>query len=118
MKRTPLKPFKPKAGVKYWPGTSIRIKENVKPIRKISENWKKIWLLTRKICFDKWGKVCFLCGSVENIQVHHWQQTRSQNPSRRTDQTNLIPLCAKCHSHNGADKRFYELKEQIERKLK
>jgi 5-methylcytosine-specific restriction endonuclease McrA len=47
---------------------------------------------------DGWR--CQVCGSGQNLQVHH-QQLRSQQGS--DEGSNLITLCAKCHEakHHG-----------------
>ena len=42
---------------------------------------------------DNW--TCQVCGSRNNLQVHH-QQLRSQQGS--DEEFNLITLCAKCHA--------------------
>lgn len=88
------------------------------PIKKISNKARKLWEETRKEVFQIYGKKCILCGSEECIEVHHFDQTRSQNPARKYDTTNLVPLCKKCHNHNGVDERFYALREIIIAKLK
>jgi 5-methylcytosine-specific restriction endonuclease McrA len=41
---------------------------------------------------DRWQ--CQICGSTQNLQVHH-KQLRSQQGS--DDDLNLITLCAGCH---------------------
>ena len=47
---------------------------------------------------DNWR--CQVCGSRDNLQVHH-QQLRSQQGS--DEESNLITLCAGCHAqlHGG-----------------
>lgn len=88
------------------------------PIKKVSDKAKKLWEETRKQVFQIYGKKCILCGSEEHIEVHHFDQTRSQNPARKYDTNNLVPLCNKCHNHNGVDNRFYVLRDRIIAKLK
>jgi 5-methylcytosine-specific restriction endonuclease McrA len=44
------------------------------------------------LCRDGWK--CQICGSRQNLQVHH-KQLRSQQGS--DDDLNLITLCAGCH---------------------
>lgn len=89
------------------------------PLKKVSKKSASLWAVAREECLKTWGNKCFLCGAENcEINVHHWEETRSQNPARKYDQTNLIPLCSKCHSHRGVDKKFYELKEKIQNKLK
>ena len=43
---------------------------------------------------DSWE--CQICGSRQNLQVHH-KQLRSQQGS--DEELNLITLCASCHNH-------------------
>jgi 5-methylcytosine-specific restriction endonuclease McrA len=47
------------------------------------------------------GWKCQICGSRQNLQVHH-KELRSQQGS--DDELNLITLCADCHEglHRGA----------------
>lgn len=89
------------------------------PLRKVSKKSANLWVKAREECLKIWGNKCFLCGAENcEIHIHHWEETRSQNPARKYDQTNLIPLCRCCHCHNGVDTKFYELKEKIKNKLK
>lgn len=120
MKRTPLKPFKRKDGVKYYPGTNIRMKDDAKPIRLMSNKTRNRIKEYRKQGFEQFGYKCFICGREDltgkTLDLHH--------PYGRINGDDLVvPLCnrfsgCKAHNHSGTDKRFYELKEQIERKLK
>ena len=48
----------------------------------------------REVCFREYDEECQVCGSEENIDVHHRDGNRANN---RTD--NLIPLCHSCHMH-------------------
>lgn len=88
------------------------------PIRKVSKKSANLWAEARKKCFERYGKKCFLCGATGELHCHHWQEARSQNPARKYDIDNLCVLCSRCHNHHGVDKRFYELKNDIEKKLK
>jgi 5-methylcytosine-specific restriction endonuclease McrA len=47
---------------------------------------------------DTWR--CQVCGSGQNLQVHHQQLRSQQGPD---EDSNLITLCAKCHEarHSG-----------------
>jgi 5-methylcytosine-specific restriction endonuclease McrA len=112
---------KAKGEVMCWNST-IKAKVYIlkkSPIRKVSKKSATLWNKARNECFEKWGKKCFLCGETQGeLHCHHWQATRSQEPSRKYDLDNLVPLCKRCHSHNGVDKRFYELKNDIENKMK
>lgn len=87
------------------------------PIKKVSDKARKLWEETRKKVFEIYGKKCLLCGSTECIEVHHFDECRSQNPARKYDVTNCVPLCKKHHNHNGVDKNFYLLREHIIKKL-
>jgi len=57
---------------------------------------------------DNW--TCQVCGSRNNLQVHH-QQRRSQRGA--DEDSNLITLCAGCHGGlhhgHGEDPRPYEM---------
>ena len=88
------------------------------PLRKVSRKSANLWEKAKKECLEHYGKRCFLCGAENcEIHIHHWQETRSQNPARKYDQTNLVPLCSKCHNHHGVDDRFYELRDKIKFKM-
>jgi len=54
----------------------------------------------REMCLNAKGEECVICGTGENIQVHHIDGDRSNN-----DLENLAPLCPSCHgkihSENG-----------------
>jgi hypothetical protein len=98
-------------GVKY--NFNSTIKSKPKKIKLISAKSKNLWEKAKQECFKKFGKRCFLCHCTENIEVHHWQETRSRNPSRKYDPNNLVPLCHHCHNHKGNDTNFEKLKERI-----
>ena len=79
-----------------------------------SKKSASLWAKARRECLKTYGNKCFLCGRTDlPIHIHHWFATRTQRPDLKYEQSNLIPLCSLCHSHNGADKRFYELQKQI-----
>lgn len=89
-----------------------------KPIRKVNPETAKKWAQARKECIGIYGNKCFLCGRTDlPIHIHHHQETRQQNPGRKYDLTNLVPLCSKCHNHSQADARFYELRDLIKAKM-
>ena len=89
-----------------------------KALAQMSKKTASEWNKARNACFAIYGRRCFLCGQqYGELHIHHYMFTRTQEPALKYDQSNLIPLCAKCHNHNGADKRFYELKEQILKKM-
>ena len=88
------------------------------PLAKVSKKSASAWNKARRECFKKYGHKCFLCGATDcEIHIHHFEQTRQQCPARKYDITNLVPLCANCHNHNGCDARFYELQKQINKKM-
>lgn len=88
------------------------------PIKKVSDKARRLWDECRKAVFERWGHKCILCGATERLECHHYQKTRSQDPSLKYDVENIVPLCPHCHNHHGVDERFYELREQIEQKIK
>lgn len=88
-------------------------------IKKVSDKSRKLWDECRKKVFEKYGRKCLLCGQTEGeLHVHHWNFTRTQDPSKKYDIDNLCVLCSKCHNHNGADLEFYILREKIKERLK
>ena len=84
-----------------------------KPIKKVSDKQKKEWEKCRKATIAFYEGKSVISGKPANI-VHHWEETRSQNPSRKYDLSNLVLLTEKEHNHIGADLRFYQIKGQIE----
>lgn len=85
-------------------------------IAKVSKKSASLWAKARKECLIAYGNKCFLCGATGELHVHHWMYTRTQRPDLKYDQSNLVPLCPRCHNHTGADQRFYELKNMIQNK--
>lgn len=74
----------------------------------------------RSATFERWGKKCFLCGRElpeRYLDCHHiFGRTNGD------DVENIVPLCnrfsgCKAHNHSAKDKRFYELQEQILKKM-
>jgi 5-methylcytosine-specific restriction endonuclease McrA len=65
-------------------------------------------LCRRVIERDKWR--CQICGSRQNLQVHHRQLRSQQGPD---EDSNLITLCASCHEAlhhgHGENPRRYEM---------
>jgi hypothetical protein len=55
-----------------------------------TDYWKEL----RKSVFEKFGKVCFICGKTSNIHVHHF------NYESRGHETfdDVVCLCEICHS--------------------
>lgn len=74
----------------------------------------------RQATFERWGKKCFLCERElpeRYLDCHH-----ILGRTNGDDVENIVPLCnrfsgCKAHNHSGKDKRFYELKEQILKKM-
>lgn len=54
----------------------------------------------RTKCFNHYGYECKVCGSDEDIHVHHVNGDREDNSIE-----NLMPLCISCHMkvHRGVD---------------
>jgi hypothetical protein len=72
--------------------------------------WSKQYKAWRKLCFERDGKKCKLCGETSGVQVHHII-AMSENPRLVTLPMNGITLCKKCHyAHDEAwqGKRFSE----------
>lgn len=87
-------------------------------LRKVSKKSETLWNKARRICFATYGHKCFLCGAMDcELHIHHWEETRAQNPARKYDPTNLVPLCSNCHDHQGADSKFYKIKTLIFNKM-
>ncbi len=49
--------------------------------------------LYQKNTYQKYDKICIICNSENNIQVHHKDCNRQNNKIE-----NLIPLCCSCHT--------------------
>jgi len=59
---------------------------------------EKLDKLVSQIVRKRDGK-CLLCGSTENLQVHHYIVTKGSSTKYRWDLRNLITLCYPCHIH-------------------
>ena len=59
------------------------------------------------------GAVCILCGGIEKLELHHIE-SRKDNPDRVKDESNVCPMCAKCHDkfHSNSSKGE-ELRETL-----
>lgn len=88
-----------------------------KRIKPVSDKARKEWAKCRRETIKFYEGKSVLSGKPATI-VHHWEETRSQNPSRKYDLSNLVLLTESEHRHTGADERFYQIKEQIEYRLK
>lgn len=58
------------------------------------EEEKKGWFKIREKVFEKYGRCCSMCGSNQNIEVHHKIPIREGGTN---ELENLIPLCRDCH---------------------
>jgi hypothetical protein len=87
-----------------------------KPIKQVSDKQRKEWEKCRSATIKFYSGKSVLSGKPATI-VHHWEETRTQNPSRKYDLSNLVLLTEEEHRHTGADIRFYQIKGQIEYKL-
>ena len=61
-------------------------------------------------CYKYYKKRCVICGSVENIAVHHIDSDKKNN-----NPTNLIPLCK--YHHLMMHKRIKPSKDEMVRRL-
>lgn len=57
----------------------------------------------RERCIEEKGERCDLCGSTENIQVHHIDGNQMNDSLE-----NLLPLCSEHHSEVHADNGLHE----------
>jgi hypothetical protein len=68
----------------------------------------------RERCLDERISCCWVCGSTDELEVHHINGDRSDN-----DLSNLLPLCEDCHSEvhyekvGASDERIENLKERL-----
>jgi hypothetical protein len=109
--------FKKKPGVRYYPGTTIRIKDGAKAIRKISPETKKKWDKVREEVWELWGGLDALTLQPllkNNWSCHHAFFTRTQSPKDKFNILNLCPIDSSVHNlHSGADELFENWKPII-----
>ena len=67
----------------------------------------------RRICFERHGKKCIVCGEKLAIDVHHLDGNRKNNHI-----DNLIPLCANHHRYMHMEEGKQLISDQIESYLK
>lgn len=92
-----------------------------KPLKYMSAKQKKRIMDYRTQAFARWGVKCFLCGKAgpeREFDIHHIDGRANGDNVER-----MVPLCNRfcgcgAHNHNGKDARFYELRDQIEWKMK
>ena len=65
----------------------------------MSQKWrnKREWRIARARCIRR-DKVCQICGTRQNRQVHHIDDA-SYHPNKRYDPDNLVCMCRGCHLH-------------------
>lgn len=70
---------------------------------KMKPQRKKISSTTRKKVIDRDNNSCVMCGSKENLQIHHINPVAHSNQKEKDNIENLATLCRKCHylAHNG-----------------
>jgi len=61
-------------------------------------NWETI----RKNAIKYHGNICYMCGSRNNICVHHIDYNKKNN-----NIMNLIPLCVSCHGKTGHHREIW-----------
>jgi hypothetical protein len=83
----------------------------------IYRNWKKE-------VFKKYGKICQICGTKDNLEIHHRQSMYSILKNNNVDSVykaidckelwdveNGIVLCSKCHKEMESSKKYNELNQ-------
>ncbi len=54
------------------------------------------WKKKREDIFKQKGRVCLMCGSVDNLQIHHLRYLKNKL-AWEYDSKDLIVLCCDCH---------------------
>lgn len=62
-----------------------------------------LWLKKRQIILDRDNHKCMLCGSSENLQVHHTKYSKGKKAWEYPNST-LVTLCRNCHQKVHDDK--------------
>lgn len=86
-----------------------------KKLYKLAKSSKKAtseWNKARKECLERYGHKCVLCGSENDLQVHHII-LRTLEQKLKYEQNNLCVLCSKCHNHSGYDKNYILLTKKL-----
>lgn len=73
----------------------------------------------RQKALDMKGEYCHICGSCEDIEVHHINGEREDRPLSKKDNNhvrNLLPVCVACHKeiHSGNKGKWSEYAENGE----
>lgn len=71
--------------------------------------------MTIKYRRDNREKECFYCGVPGHIQAIHMHHVfkRSTHPELKYEETNLCPLCWKCHRKTEEDNDFFILIQEL-----
>ena len=83
-----------------------------KALAKISKKSASEWNKARMRCLANYNYKCALCGSEENLCVHHII-LRTLEPKLKYEQDNLCCLCSQCHKHSGYDKNYITLTKKL-----
>ena len=75
--------------------TKKRAKAKVKSISQLRKEADK---LASEVVRKRDGR-CLMCGTTENLQVHHFIVTKGASTKHRWNLHNLISLCYPCHIH-------------------
>lgn len=66
--------------------------------KSISQLMKEADKLASEVVRKRDGR-CLMCGTTENLQVHHFIVTKGASTKHRWDLHNLLTLCYCCHIH-------------------
>ena len=67
-------------------------------VKSISQLRKEADKLASEVVRKRDGR-CLMCGSTENLQVHHFIVTKGASTKYRWNLKNLLTLCYCCHIH-------------------
>jgi 5-methylcytosine-specific restriction endonuclease McrA len=75
-----------------------------------NKNWKGGATRYRKLAFERYNleKICSVCGSIENIIVHHIDENRRNNAIE-----NFQIMCNPCHTSHHRKGFTKKRKEKI-----
>lgn len=91
--------------------TKAKVKKAVKKAKKpitAKEQYHQqlehpLWYKKRKIILERDNHKCVLCGSTENLQVHHTKYFKNRYAWEYANST-LVTLCRECHQKVHSDK--------------